>query len=94
MGAHPDQHGFMLEAGSIWSNQIAKFATVNTHICTLIRQQFDPLILLLFEKMTVTMPPEPIIIMDVDESVSIMEEITYKKKYGQRLTQLKKSRKI
>jgi hypothetical protein len=57
MGAHPDLHGFVSKAGSTRCNQIAKFTTVNTHIHTLIRQQFNPLVLASIEKMTVTMPP-------------------------------------
>ena len=86
MGAHPDLQGFVFEAGSTRTNQIAKFTTVDTCMRALIGQQFDPMVLESIEKMTVTVPPEPNIVTESDGSVSKMEEIKYGKKYDRWLT--------
>ena len=90
MGAHPDLQGFVFEAGSTRTNQIAKFTTVDTRIRALIGQQFDPMVLESIEKMTVTVPPEPNIVTESDGSVSKMEEIKYGKKYDRWLTRTEK----
>ena len=86
MGAHPDLQGFVFKAGFPRTNQIAKFTTVDTRIRVLIGQQFDPRVLESIEKMTVTVPPEPNIVMESDGSVSKMKEIKYGKKYDRWLT--------
>jgi pentose-5-phosphate-3-epimerase len=44
-------------------------------------QQFDPHVLELIKKMQVILPPEPIIIVEADGSVSKMEEIKNGKKH-------------
>ena len=86
MGAHPDLQEFVFEAGSTRTNQISKFTTMNTRIRVLIGQQFDPMVLESIEKMAVSIPPEPSIVMESDGSVSKMEEIKYGKKYDRWLT--------
>ena len=93
MGAHPDLQGFVFEAGSTRTNQIAKFTTVDTRIRALIGQQFDPMVLESIEKMTVTIPPEPNIVTESDGSVSKMEEIKYGKKYDRWLTRTERIKK-
>jgi hypothetical protein len=90
MGAHPDLQGFVFEANTIRSNQIANFATVDTRIKAVIGQQFDPFVLESIEKLIVTVPPEPTIATEPDGSISRMEEIKYSKKFDRWLTRTEK----